>query len=172
MCEGGGVPAPSLLLYVCLIYVMYLCVCLAGCVYPWAVGSGVCVCARVWLAPRHVCVRVLLGCVCGQAVCPHDCLCHACGRHLCKAGQAFSKACARARMIDEGSRCRLLRGGGWQWPVPGEWAQRVQGAGLPGLFVQDLEPACFCNKSTCSSCSSITPFLGVLTACVCVCVCV
>lgn len=135
-------------------------VCIRG---PWAV---VCVC--VWLAPRHVFVRVLLGCVCGQAVCPHNCLCHACGRHLCKAGQAFSKACVCACMIPEGSRCRLPRGGGWQWPVPGEWAQRVQGAGLPGLFVQDLEPACFFNKSTCSSCSPITPFLGVLAACVCV----
>ena len=64
MCEGGGVPAPSLLLYVCLIYVMYLCVCLAGCVYPWAVGGGVCVCVCACVAGTQACVREGLARMC------------------------------------------------------------------------------------------------------------
>lgn len=42
----------------------------------------------------------------------------------------------------------------------------VEGSGLPGLgFGQALEPICFCNKSTCHSCSPITRILGVWTVC-------
>lgn len=83
----------------------------------------------------HVSVRVLHECVCGKAVCPHDCcvcalagkacvasVCHVCGRHLCESLKAFSKAlcvyvcicvylCVSVSSSDLGSREQS--GNGW-----------------------------------------------------------